>query len=403
MTPDRFRFNPETMSLDPAHFKKVVYLDQFVISEIVNAIDPHAKAHARVDQFWRQVFEALERVSKLQLVVCPWSPIHRDESLLSGRFERLQQMYEHLANGVRFDHPSDVEQRQLGPALSAWLDGKEPPQHDLNPERITNGGLHRWHGRIRVSVSMNHPPKEVRALRQRRTRLHESLSRWFEECRQRSDKTFEHALKIEQAGYRDVLLETYRQRETGQTELLRQVEAATGEPYPFEPESPVSLVGGPGNDLSYVILESLKHRGVANSDMGERLSAFLSSKHFQEMPINKTSTRLFALIAHDAATHQKTPPDEGAANDIDLVSAYLPYCDAMMIDKRTRLMLERGKYAANYRCRLFSRNTGDPFLDYLKSIESEADPMIPALVRATYGEDWLKPYVTMFAPRTPDA
>jgi hypothetical protein len=42
MTPDRFRFNPETMSLDPAHFKKVLYLDQFVISEIVNAIDPHA-------------------------------------------------------------------------------------------------------------------------------------------------------------------------------------------------------------------------------------------------------------------------------------------------------------------------------------------------------------------------
>jgi hypothetical protein len=42
-------------------------------------------------------------------------------------------------------------------------------------------------------------------------------------------------------------------------------------------------------------------------------------------------------------------------------------------------------------------------LDYLKSIEAEADPIIPALVRATYGEDWLKPYVTMFAPRTPDA
>jgi len=49
-------------------------------------------------------------------------------------------MYEHLANGVRFDHPSDVEQRQLGPALGAWLDGEEPPQHDLNPERITERG-----------------------------------------------------------------------------------------------------------------------------------------------------------------------------------------------------------------------------------------------------------------------
>jgi hypothetical protein len=37
-------------------------------------------------------------------------------------------MYEHLANGVRFDHPTDVEQRQLVPALGAWLDGKDPPR-----------------------------------------------------------------------------------------------------------------------------------------------------------------------------------------------------------------------------------------------------------------------------------
>jgi hypothetical protein len=36
-------------------------------------------------------------------------------------------------------------------------------------------------------------------------------------------------------------------------------------------------------------------------------------------------------------------------------------------------MLERDKYAANYRCRLFSRNTGRLFLDYLKWIEAEAD------------------------------
>jgi hypothetical protein len=396
MKPKAFRFAPETMVLDPPHLKKVVYLDQFVISEIVNSIDPQSKAHTRVDPFWRQAFEALQRVSKLQLVVCPWSPIHRDESLLSGRFERLQRMYEHLANGVRFVRPSDVEQRQLSPALGAWLDGKEPPAHDPAPERITSGGLHRWHGRLLVSVSMNHPPEEVDSLRQRRTRLHGSLSKWFEGCRQRSDKTFEHALKIEQDGHRDVLLEMYRERETRQTELLRQIEAATGEPYPFDLESPVSLVGGPGNDLLYVIVEVLKRRGIAKGKIGERLGAFLDSEHFRDMPINRTSTRMFALIAHDAANGQKTPPDEGTANDIDLVSAYLPYCDAMMIDKRTRLMLERGTYAQNYHCQLFSRNTGEQFLNYLKTIETEADPFIPALVRNTYGEDWLRPYVTMF-------
>ena len=43
MKPNAFRFDPETMVLDPPHLKKVVYLDQFVISEIVNSIDHSRK------------------------------------------------------------------------------------------------------------------------------------------------------------------------------------------------------------------------------------------------------------------------------------------------------------------------------------------------------------------------
>jgi len=35
-------------------------------------------------------------------------------------------------------------------------------------------------------------------------------------------------------------------------------------------------------------------------------------------------------------------------------------------------------------------------LDYLKSVEEEADPLILSLVRQVYGENWLKPFVTMF-------
>ena len=95
------RFDPQTMVIDPPHFKKVIYLDQFAISEMVKAIDTRSKSHARVKQVWRQVFEALERVCKQQLVACPWSPIHRDESLVSEMYEPLRRMYEHLGNGVQ--------------------------------------------------------------------------------------------------------------------------------------------------------------------------------------------------------------------------------------------------------------------------------------------------------------
>jgi hypothetical protein len=64
-------FDPQTMVLAPPHLKKVIYLDQFAISEMVKAIDTRSKAHARVNPIWRRVFEVLERVCKLQLVVCP--------------------------------------------------------------------------------------------------------------------------------------------------------------------------------------------------------------------------------------------------------------------------------------------------------------------------------------------
>jgi len=80
-------------------------------------------------------------------------------------------------------------------------------------------------------------------------------------------------------------------------------------------------------------------------------------------------------------------------------SAYLPYCDAMLVDNRTRAMMAQGvprKYAVNYPCRLFSPKVGSEFLDYLKSVEEEADPLILSLVRQVYGENWLKPFVTMF-------
>jgi hypothetical protein len=142
-------------------------------------------------------------------------------------FEPLKRMYEHLGNGVGFLRSSEIELRQISVALVAWLTGEAPPDHDLNPERITTGSLHRWQERYLVTVSMHHPPEQVNGLRQRRTRLNRSMARWFDECRQRTDTSFEHALRIEIDGYRDVLLGAYQDALNRRNELLRQYEAAT--------------------------------------------------------------------------------------------------------------------------------------------------------------------------------
>ncbi len=193
-----------------------------------------------------------------------------------------------------------------------------------------------------------------------------------------------------------MLLGTYQDMVQRENELRNLYETATGEPLPVE--SPAPLVGA-GSEEVGLILEVLKRSGVAKQDVAQSLNDFLNSEHFRGMPIHAISTRLFAVIAHAAANHRKTPPDQGTSNDIDLVSAYLPYCDAMLIDNGTRAMLEKGmpmKYTLNYPCRLFSKNNGSEFLTYLKNIEEEADPLILALVRQVYDDEWLKPFVTMF-------
>ena len=381
------RFDPTRMTLSPPHLKKVIYIDQFAISDMMKSIDAEARGHRRVDAFWLELFKALERVCKLQLAVCPSSPIHREESLVATSFAALERMYEQLSNGVKFQRPEEIEQRQTDRALVAWLDGREPV-HELDPQRVTYGGLHEWQGRYLVTVSMENVELLAAQAKQARRRMSKSLAEWFEGCRRRNDRTFGHALEIESDGCRDGLVGAY----TDWTK--RQVDLATGR-IPVTPQN----VSPSAAALQVIcILEVLQRRHVAASDARSVLIEFLNSPHFRNTPVNQISTRLFASIAHAAANGQKQPPDDGASNDIRMVSAYMPYCDAMLVDNRIRAMLTSlpKLYALQYPCRLFSRNNGDSFLTYLKDLERDGDPLILALVRDVYGPDWPTPFVEMY-------
>src|SRR5258708_3053049 len=66
----------------PELHKKIIYLDQFVISEMMKAIHEKLGKTGRVDPFWLRLFEKLGRLSHLQLIICPDSHYHQQESLL---------------------------------------------------------------------------------------------------------------------------------------------------------------------------------------------------------------------------------------------------------------------------------------------------------------------------------
>lgn len=381
------RFDPHRVTLVPPHHKKVIYIDQFAISNMMKAINVQARAHKRVDSFWLTLFGALERVCKLQLAVCPSSPVHRDESLVSSEFTSLKRMYEQLSNTVQFRRHSQIEQMQTDTALVAWLDRKQA-RHNLDPERVTNGPVHEWQSRYLVTVDVDYPPGVPAAIRRNRSSVHRRLTQWFNECRQRTNKSFEYALVVEQKGCGDRLIEAYTRW------TYQQLKVGLG----LQSLTPENLSQSPEAAQMEAIFEVLKRRGLDEHARQFQAREYLKSEQFLSTPFNRISTRLFATIAHAAANHQRHPPDRGILNDINVVSAYMPYCDAMLVDNGIRAKVQSlpRRYAVDYSCRLFSKSNGREFLAYLRGIERDADPFVLGLVHQVYGEGWPRPFLSMY-------
>jgi hypothetical protein len=76
-----------------------------------------------------------------------------------------------------------------------------------------------------------------------------------------------------------------------------------------------------------------------------------------------------------------------------MLSTLLPYCDAMFVANECRALWQDipRDYKLPYLCALFSQNTGDEFLRYLKNIRDSATPEHLKIVSEIYGPDPLKP------------
>jgi hypothetical protein len=72
--------------------KKIIYIDQFAISNMMKALNPETKAYKKgtIKKFWLTLFEKLDKLSKLQLIVCPYSESHRYESLAAPFYNDLK-------------------------------------------------------------------------------------------------------------------------------------------------------------------------------------------------------------------------------------------------------------------------------------------------------------------------
>lgn len=375
--------------------KKLIYVDQFVISNMMKELDPTAPAKAKGVKggFYLTLFEKLDRLNKLHLIVCPDSPVQDHESIVDTRYEKLRRVFRQLSHGVSFARPQQIFYEQLLRAFRGWHNGAE-----VNPQVSRDFALHgnpdSWLDRLRVEMNYNLPgvAQELRATTAAQTQqVHETCQLWVD----MPDFDFHRFFE----GQLDVVLD---EPLIEQSRFVEKMAAArTNGP----PANLTELYPPPSVSLVQHLLAECADTISDVPSRVARVREFFASKAIRTVPFARVAALFWATLARDVRSGRKPDkfPGGGMFNDVDVVAAYAPFCDAMFVDKEISHLAHQGELRRelNGSAKLFSLRADEDhqFLAFLDQIEADAPPEHLKLVAEVYGTNWAKPYLELLAHR----
>ncbi len=376
---------------------KVLYLDQLFLSSVVKTLDPATEPKRRIKTdplgFYRSAFEKIHRLYKLQLLVCPYSPIHYDESVVSDDyFRKLKRLYEMLAHGAGFQAPNWIRNAQIISFARKWAGVPSQDATIFARESVINGKLGGWQNWFRVALNTNVRPEVKIELREMRERKLQGFLVVHERWKSEVQRNFAYWLREERLGLSRALKERLANW------LRREIQVRTGQSQRTIED--IRSLGDENFQLLMGLHTVLRESGVVESELIGKTWDCLESEAFGDVPFVKISSHLFAAFARRAPGRVQ-PPDKHPFNDADMLSAYLPYCDAMFIDIEMHGLLGEKplKTALDYGTKVFSHRSKEAFLNYLDEIERDAPDGHIAKVREVYGDAWEKPYLEVFHER----
>jgi len=375
--------------------KKIIYLDQFVISHMMKAINHRLGKTKKVGPFWLKLFERLDRLVKLQLIICPDSTFHRNESLLS-HYQALKRMYEHLSGGVTFYDPLTIRRFQIAEYFKQFVKGETQPELTIEAKNVIHGHINEWQDRIRVSVDFKIRDDEIEQIKKSREKIHESLVEVFKRWQSEKNKKFEDWFIEEGLAFGRTILQRYINHLTKlHYWSIGKLNVTAEETLDLVMNEKSSLIS---NLLMYLPKTNEQRISEANF---KKVAGFLLSKEMLNIPTVRINALLWASFAHQSAHGgRKKPPNMGMVNDIEMVSTLLPYCDAIFVDREmyglSALSYVKKDLEGRYKTKIFSPINKKEFLEYLDDIENKASPSHLQKVKEVYGEDWPTAFFEMY-------
>ena len=372
--------------------KKIIYLDQFVVSNLMKLENPEVKGHDRVvaEPLWRELRDLLFRLRHLQMICCPDSGSHEEESRISQFNAKLKKTYEALSGGITFQSFDSIESKQIGELALAWSENREP-HHDFGPRNVLSRDPNEWNDRFYVTTGDNPflVPDKVKTYR---AAQHAHIAHLFQDVWAKEKRDFIYWYNRERLSYQGHLrasfMRSQKERLEAASAYMQGIQLSLEQ---FEKTLP-SFAENLYASLQHII-RFPKKGGQRSPEERNRLEVeFGKANRIAEAPFVKFQSLMFAALAMRAAQGQKEPPNAGTTTDIDTVAHLLPYCDAMFMDNGCKSLLLDIPLALRppETTRVFSPNTKEQFLDYLRPIREGISTEHIEAIREVYGDDRLE-------------
>ena len=340
--------------------KKVIYLDQFAFSELfkLRAGKRREDAHTA---FWKAVDEQLNRVALLQQAIFPPSDVHHSETLVSPWPQELRDAYEALAGDVRLEDTNHIQLSQIAAFGRAFI-ANGTPELDLDIDNAIRGRRNAWLQDMRITVNTDY-------------------SQFADDTRASVDETAQAVVDLMEGwrkrgvGFDEVLeieLGNYHQSRLGALQAYadRYANAVAADDFMAEFNLGMSSIV---REMS-ILRDIFSRAGVPSVQLDDTIAAFWKWEGNRDQPFGQILAYMFAALAGQVKAGRTKPASRGFMNDVKAIAAYAPYVDAMLVDKECATLLGEGRPRdeLEYRARIFSLNTKDEFLAYLKELEDSA-------------------------------
>lgn len=326
--------------------KSKLYLDQSFLSLVFKGED---------DRFLT-VAERIKSLCAKQALVVPYSNIHEDETHQWRRHRELLDFIKATARGHEVVPTYNVIQDQFDRALDLWLT-QQDPIFPIDKWVAFEREIDDWEGYYRIDVGGYYG--DVEKIRAAKIESISGLVETFDNWRNGSE-TVDEQIDLELASAARGYLNAY----------YTFVERLAAGDYDV-------LLSGPIN--AQYVERLIRHRALGET-VDERVQSairFLHSSHFAAMPAQSISARIYAALREQvrrgAYANKEKAIDRlsGFFFDVNHISVYAPYFDAMIVDRSMHELLRTDTVdlTGRWGTRLFSASNLEELEAWLTEIE----------------------------------